>query len=87
MDKKKQPYAFRMADLVQVADEMPPWMAHFPKGERGVVMERRQSQPGYITYELYLEKSGPVSWFPEGLLTFIAHDQSALMEEWEIGNA
>ena len=87
MAKKKQPYAFRLADLVQIADEMPPWMAHFPKGERGVVVERRQSQPGYITYALQMERSGWHAWYPEGLLTLIAHDQSALLDMWEGGNA
>lgn len=68
---------FKRGDVVRIADDLGPMMAHFEKGQTAIVMGSYDDQYGggnSRDYTLMLEDCSRVSWYHEDQLTFIRHD-------------
>ena len=77
---------FHMGDLVQVAEDLGPSMAHFTSGCRAVVMGSYDDKFGggdTDSYTLFLEGSGECSWYHECQLTLIESNRCDLLREWK----
>ena len=78
---------FQSGDLVQIADDLGEFMAHFPAGERAVVVGSYRDQFGgggreSGQYTLDLESQGRTSWYHEAQITLIERGGPDIAEEW-----
>lgn len=79
---------FRHGDVVQIAKNLRPSMAHFTSGVRGIVIGSYRDQYGgsgdyaIKDYTIFVEGQGETSWYSEDQLTFIEHNPS-LLDTWE----
>ena len=76
---------FKHGDLVQVADDLGPTMAHFDKGCRAIVIGSYADKYGgnnRTSYTLFIEGGGETSWYEEGQLTLLGHAPE-LLETWK----
>lgn len=75
---------YRTYDLVRIAADLGPEMAHFSKDQDAIVLEFDQD----AGYSLYLRHSGFAAWYEEDQLTLVRSNQPKVYERWrkELGD-
>jgi len=77
---------FHRGDLVRIAADLGPSMAHFEADRDAIVLYSYQDRYGGSntdSYSLWVEGRGPVSWYYEDQLTLIRRDAVDLLAQWE----
>lgn len=80
------PQRFHRGDLVRVADDLGPAMAHFPGvGEQAIVLDEHYDPSTKFRdiYSLYLQNSGSSAWWDADQLTLIESNRLDLLALWE----
>ena len=80
---------FHKGDLVHVAKDLGPSMAHFTADIDAIVIGSYADQYGgssahcHSTYTLFLKGHGQSSWYDASQLTLLERDRLDLLEQWE----
>lgn len=85
MNKVLKKQKFRRGDLVRVAKDLGPMMAHFQSDCNAIVIASYAEKYGgddTHQYTIFVEGSGETSWYYEHQLTFIRHAPD-LLEIWK----